>query len=73
MVKEAKNGIENLTPQQAKTEIDRSDVVLVDVRETEEMKQGKIQGAISAPRGMLGFYADSTLSYYKPQFNTSKG
>ena len=34
------------------------------------MKQnGKIPGSFHAPRGMLEFYADPLLPYYKPEFN----
>jgi len=68
MVKEAKKTIENLPPQKAAEEINKGNVVLVDIREAEELKQGKIAGAINAPRGMLEFYADPTLPYYKPEF-----
>lgn len=73
LVKEAKQQIENLTPLQVKEELAKGGVILVDVREPEEVeKNGKIAGAILAPRGMLEFYADSTLSYYKPEFDKNK-
>jgi rhodanese-related sulfurtransferase len=68
MVKEAKQKIENLTIQQAKVEIVNGNIVLIDIREAEELTKGKIPGATHAPRGMLEFYADSTLPYYKPVF-----
>ncbi len=66
MVKAAKQRIENLTTEQAKNEIAGGNVVLIDIREAEELKQGKIAGAVHAPRGMLEFYADPTLPYYLP-------
>lgn len=68
MVKEAKKNIENLPVQKAAEEIARGNVVLIDIREADELKQGKIAGAIHAPRGMLEFYADPTLPYYKAEF-----
>ena len=69
-VKEAKADIENLTPQQVQSELSHPNVVLVDIREKEELDQlGKIPQAIHAPRGMLEFYADPSLPYHKPEFD----
>ena len=70
MVKEAKKDIENISPQKAAEEISKGKVVLIDIREAEEVKLGKIEGAVLAPRGMLEFYADPALPYYKPEFRT---
>jgi rhodanese-related sulfurtransferase len=72
LVKEAKSGIENLTPEKANEELSNANIVLVDVREAEELQKGSIPGAINAPRGMLEFYADPTLPYYKSEFNKDK-
>lgn len=73
MVKEAKQEIENLTPHQVKDELSKNNVLLIDIRESEELKQnGKIEGAVHAPRGMLEFYADPSLPYHKPEFDKSK-
>lgn len=72
LVKHAKSEIENLTPLEANEEIKKGDVVLIDVREPEELQQGYIQGAINAPRGMIEFYADATLPYHKPEFRKDK-
>lgn len=73
LVKEAKQQIENLTPQQVSDELSKSNVILVDIRESEELNQsGKIPNSIHASRGMLEFYADSALPYYKPEFDKSK-
>lgn len=69
LVKEAKQDIENLTPQNVKTELSATSVLLVDIREAEELKQnGRIEGAVHAPRGMIEFYADPSSSYHKPEF-----
>ena len=69
LVKEAKGQIENLTPTQVKAEMDKGNVTIIDVREPDEVKQnGAIAGAINAPRGMLEFYADPSLPYYKAEF-----
>src|SRR5690606_15699460 len=52
----AKAGIENLTPADVAAEIERDDVLLVDLREPTETAQEIIAGALTAPRGMLEFY-----------------
>ncbi|HEY0356440.1 MAG TPA: rhodanese-like domain-containing protein [Flavisolibacter sp.] len=73
LVKEAKAKIENLTPAQVKEEMSRGNATLVDIRESEELQQnGKIPGSVHAPRGMLEFYADSSLPYHKPEFDKNK-
>ncbi len=73
LVKEAKQQIENLPPEKAQEELSKENVVLIDIREANELKeQGKIPGSVHAPRGMLEFYADSTLPYYKPAFGKEK-
>lgn len=72
LVKQAKGEIENLTLEKANQELSNGNVVLIDVRETEEFSQGKIAGAVHAPRGMLEFYADPSLPYYKPEFIKEK-
>jgi len=73
MVKAAKQSIENLSPRKAYEEIIRGSVTVIDVREPEEIKQnGKINGSVNAPRGMLEFYADPTLPYHKPEFDKGK-
>lgn len=69
LVKEAKASIINLSPSEVKSEIENG-ATLIDIREPDEQeKNGKIPGSILAPRGMLEFYADETLPYYKPEFN----
>lgn len=72
LVKEAKNEIKNLTPQQVQQELSSGKVVLIDIRESEELQNGKIDGAVHAPRGMIEFYADPSLPYHKPEFDKEK-
>jgi len=70
LVKAAKQQIENLTAAQVKEEMDNGNVTIIDIRESEELKQnGTIPGSVHAPRGMLEFYADPSLPYHKPEFN----
>ncbi|HEY4652264.1 MAG TPA: rhodanese-like domain-containing protein [Pontibacter sp.] len=73
LVKEAKQNIENLTPAQVQEELSRGKATLIDIREQEELQQnGKIAGAVHAPRGMLEFYADDSLPYHKPEFDKNR-
>jgi rhodanese-related sulfurtransferase len=73
LVKEAKQQIENLTPQQVQQEVSNGNATLIDIRESEELQQnGKIAGSVHAPRGMLEFYADESLPYHKTEFDKNK-
>jgi rhodanese-related sulfurtransferase len=73
LVKEAKQEIENLSSDQVNEELLKGNISLIDIRESEELKQnGRIAGSTHAPRGMLEFYADSSLPYHKPEFDKTK-
>ena len=73
LVKEAKQQVENLTPEQVAGEIEAGEAVIVDLREPQEQAAtGVIPGATSAPRGMLEFYADPSLPYHKPEFEPER-
>ena len=73
MVAHAKARIENLSPAQVADELRRGDVLLVDLRESEERElDGVIPGSVHAPRGMLEFYADPTSQYHRAEFDPSK-
>lgn len=72
LVKEAKQKVENLTPDQVNDELSKGNVSLIDLREAEELKEGKIAGSTHAPRGLLEFYADSSHPYHKPEFDKNK-
>ncbi len=73
LVKEAKSQIDNLTPEEVKKELENNNATLIDIRDSEELQQnGKIPGSVHASRGMLEFYADPTLPYYRPEFDKNK-
>ncbi|MDQ2652750.1 MAG: rhodanese-like domain-containing protein [Chloroflexota bacterium] len=73
LVAEAKASIENLTAEQVAQEIAGGDVLVVDIREPEERRtNGVIAGSVSAPRGMLEFYADPTSAYHKDGFDPDR-
>lgn len=69
LVQEAKNGIENLTPDQVQAELSAGKAKLVDVRDVQELASGTIPGAIHASRGMLEFYADPSSPYHKAELD----
>jgi rhodanese-related sulfurtransferase len=75
LVANAKQHVENLTPDQLAEELGNGShqVVLIDLREAEERGQnGFIPGAVHAPRGMLEFYADPSSAYHRPEFDPSQ-
>ncbi len=72
MVAEAKARIENLTVEQAASEIERGDALVVDVREPEERANGSIPGAVAAPRGMLEFWVDPSSPYHRSEFDPGR-
>lgn len=73
LVQEAKQRVENLSVDQVTAELDRGDAMLVDIREPGEQEQnGVIPGAISAPRGMLEFWADPTSPYHRTEFDPNR-
>jgi rhodanese-related sulfurtransferase len=73
LVAEAKERVENLTVDQVAEEIERGDALIVDLRESGEREEhGAIPGAVHAPRGMLEFWADSTCSYHRPEFDPNR-
>lgn len=65
LIRIAKEGLENLSPREVAAELDRGNVVLVDLREPHELQaQGVIPGALPAVRGMLEFHADPGTKYH---------
>jgi rhodanese-related sulfurtransferase len=72
LVAEAKQNVENLTPEQVAAELEGGQAILIDVREPQEREQASIPGSVSAPRGMLEFYADPSLPYHKQEFQPDK-
>ena len=73
LVAEANAAVGTLSVEEATQLLGRDDVVFVDVREGGELAtQGKIPGAIHAPRGLLEFYADPSAPYHKPELGSGK-
>ena len=72
LVAEAKGKIENLSPDAVEAELASGDAVLVDIRDSEEQANGRIDGAIHISRGMLEFRADTTSPYHDEHLDPSK-
>lgn len=70
LVNAAKSAIEELSIQDAKEEIARGETIVVDIRDfRERLLQGGIPGALSAPRGMLEWWIDSSSPYHREEFS----
>jgi len=73
MVEAAKREIEEIPAADALQLVGRNDVVLVDIRDIRELaRDGKVPGAVHAPRGMLEFWIDPDSPYFKPVFGQDK-
>jgi rhodanese-related sulfurtransferase len=73
MLAEANAVIESISVQDLAYLLDDPEVVLVDIRETEERQiDGIIPGSIHAPRGLLEFKADPESSIYNSAFDTER-
>lgn len=73
LVKEAKQKIINLTPDQVSKELLNDKVALVDLRESVELEtKGRIKGSLHVPRGILEFCTDPSYPQYNPIFDKNR-
>ena len=73
LVAEANANIETLSLESAIALYGDANTVLVDIRDVRELKrEGKVPGALHAPRGMLEFWVDPDSPYYREIFGSSK-
>jgi rhodanese-related sulfurtransferase len=72
MVAAARARIEELDTAAVMALLDDPDVVIVDIRDVRERKNGYIPGSIHAPRGMIEFWVDPASPYHKPVFAQDK-
>ena len=69
LLKEANDRIVTRTVDEARAMQGDDHVVLVDIRDPRELERdGKVPGALHAPRGMLEFWVDPDSPYFKPIF-----
>lgn len=73
LVAEANAEIETVPVEDAKKLLGDENVVFVDIRDIRELnREGRIPGAIHAPRGMLEFWVDPDSTYYREVFGSGK-
>ena len=72
-VAEAKSLVPAITPGELAAIIHRDDVLVVDVRDHNEVAEsGMVEGAVHVTRGMLEFRADETSPFHDPIFSPDK-
>jgi rhodanese-related sulfurtransferase len=73
MLAEANAAVQKLSPAEAAEKMRGEDVLVVDVRDANEIQQtGRLQGAFNVSRGMLEFRADPESPYHNPAFSRDK-
>lgn len=73
LVEQALTEIETLSVDDAKNLAVQGDIQLVDLRDIRELKrEGRIDGAVHVPRGMLEFWIDPESPYHKAELATEK-
>ena len=71
LVAEAKEQTNSINPENAHDRQQAGDAILIDIRDIRELQRdGRIEGAFHAPRGMLEFWADPDSPYHKEVFAT---
>ena len=57
----------------AEAQVAAGSAQFIDIRDIRELlREGRIPGALHAPRGMLEFWLDPPSRYHKPEFVTDK-
>lgn len=73
LVEEANAAIETLSAEEAIVAARDPGVLLVDIRDVRELKrEGRVPGAIHAPRGMLEFWVDPESPYFREVFGEDR-
>ncbi len=72
LVEEAEARVTTITVQEFSAR-HNDNTLVIDLRDVRELwREGKIPGALHAPRGMLEFWVDPDSPYYREDFDTSK-
>jgi rhodanese-related sulfurtransferase len=73
LIEEANAEIETLSVADAMALHGDPEVVFVDIRDIRELgREGRMPGAVHAPRGMLEFWVDPDSPYHKPVFGEDR-
>ena len=73
LISQAEAEIETLSVDQVSALLNDDDTVIVDLRDVRELwREGKIPGALHAPRGMLEFWVAPDSPYHRDIFASGK-
>ena len=73
LIEDAEKNIETLSVADVAGLLDDESVTIVDIRDIRELvREGKLPGAIHAPRGMLEFWVDPDSPYHRELFSEDK-
>jgi len=73
LIEEAEKNIETLSVADVSGLLDDESVTIVDIRDIRELeREGKLPGAVHAPRGMLEFWVDPDSPYHRELFSEDK-
>jgi len=73
MLEQANDAVPRITPEEARSLAQRTDVLFLDVREPNEVAaSGKVPGAVNIPRGLVEFRADPESALHDAQFDRAK-
>ena len=73
LIKQAEAEIETISVEEAKSLLHDDNTVFVDIRDIRELdRQGRVPGAVHAPRGMLEFWVCPTSPYHRDVFAQDK-
>ncbi len=73
LVENALKKIETISLDEATKLLNDDNTVFVDIRDIRELyREGKIPGALHAPRGMLEFWVDPESEYHRDVFSSGK-
>lgn len=73
LVAAAKARVRQVSVDEARAGLADGTMLLVDVRDIRELeKEGRVPGAVHAPRGMLEFWVDPASPYHRPVFATDR-
>lgn len=73
LVARAKREIVTLSPEDARAEVQADTAIMVDIRDIRELqREGRVPGAIHAPRGMLEFWVDPQSPYRRDALATDQ-
>lgn len=73
LIEEAEKNIETMSVDEVAGLLHDEAVTIVDIRDIRELqREGKLPGAIHAPRGMLEFWVDPDSPYHRELFSEEK-